>query len=239
MGGNGAVRVKLLAEFQPCNVIIAANCQQVAPRAQVRAVSRPFPVGVGWIGHWTEVAHRRKLIRYPNYSGVDWKGIRPHDHIPTIGGYPAVDRDGYSQSFLLNGPSGSSVALTVQPHGGAARGLDLPRETLPAVDLVDQRLLPNAAGKKIGYLLIPTFFSTSIDAQIRRSVRELMAAAGGKLDGLVIDMRINSGGSIALLTSTLGLFTKGPIGKFSARKKALARHSASALALTAGSGLAC
>ena len=159
-------------------------------------------------------------------SSAEKAGIRPHDHILTIGGYPAVDRDGYSQSFLLNGPSGSSVAITVQAAGGAPRGLDLPRETLPAVDLVDQRLLPNAAGKKIGYLLIPTFFSTTIDAQIRSSLKRLMASAGGKLDGLVVDMRINSGGSITSLTSTLSLFTKGPVGKFSARKKALGAMTA-------------
>jgi C-terminal processing protease CtpA/Prc len=135
-----------------------------------------------------------------------------------IGGYPTVDRDGYSQSFLMLGPAGSEVPITVQSPSGETRSFNIMRDRLPTTELVDQRLLPNAAGKKIGYMLIPTFFSATIDQQARRSLTTLMNSAGGKLDGLVIDVRTNGGGSVTTLGNILGLFTKGSLGKFSGRK---------------------
>ena len=151
-------------------------------------------------------------------SSADKAGIRPHDHITHIGGYPALDRDGYSQSFLLAGPAGSEVPVNVQSPGGGARSISLMRESIPNLELVDQRMLPSTNGKKIGYINIPTFFSQTIDKQIKAGLRELMTQAGGKLDGLVIDVRTNSGGSIQTLGNTLNAFAKGPLGRFRSRK---------------------
>jgi C-terminal peptidase prc len=174
--------------------------------------------GVGLI---TDINRERRylyVLQVLPGSAAEKAGIRPHDRILTIGGYQAVDRDGYSQSFLLNGPAGSPVALTVQTPEGATRSFDVVRERLPSVELVDERLLPNTDNKKIGYLFIPTFFSETIDKKARASLQQLMKSAGGKLDGLVIDVRTNSGGSIVALGNILGLFAKGNLGRFSTRK---------------------
>ena len=159
-------------------------------------------------------------------SSADKAGIRPHDHITHIGGYPALDRDGYSQSFLLAGPSGSEVPVNVQSPGGGSRSISLVRESIPNLELVDARLLPTANGKKIGYLNIPTFFSQTIDKQIKAQVRTLMTQASGKLDGLVIDVRTNSGGSILTLNNTLNTFAKGSLGRFNSRKGVASNISA-------------
>jgi len=174
--------------------------------------------GVGLVTALNREKHYLYVLQVVPGSSAERAGIRPHDHILTIGGYPAVDRDGYSQSFLLLGPVGSPVALTVQTADGATRSFDLPRETLPSLELVDARLLPNAGERKIGYLNIPTFFSETIDKRTRAGLQALMNQAGGKLDGLVIDMRINSGGSIVALGNTLGFFSRGNLGRFSTRK---------------------
>lgn len=175
------------------------------------------------IGLITEMNRERRylyVVQVIPGSSAEKAGIRPHDRILQIGGYPTVDRDGYSQSFLMLGPAGSEVPITVQSPSGETRSFNIVRERIPNTELVDQRLLPNAAGKKIGYLLIPTFFSGTIDKQAQRSLATLMASAGGKLDGLVIDVRTNGGGSVTTLGNILGLFTKGPLGKFSSRKGA-------------------
>lgn len=174
--------------------------------------------GVGLVTALNREKHYLYVLQVAPGSAAEKAGIRPHDHILTIGGYPAVDHDGYSQSFLLLGPAGSPVALTVQSPDGATRSFDLMREALPSLELVDARLLPNAGERKIGYLNIPTFFSETIDKRARAGLQTLMEQAGGKLDGLVIDMRINSGGSIVALGNTLGLFSKGNLGRFSTRK---------------------
>ena len=174
--------------------------------------------GVGLVTALNREKHYLYVLQVVPGSSAERAGIRPHDHILTIGGYPAVDREGYSQSFLLLGPVGSPVALTVQTADGGMRSFDLPRESLPSLELVDARLLPNTGERKIGYLNIPTFFSETIDKRAKAGLQALMNEAGGKLDGLVIDMRINSGGSIVALGNTLGLFSKGNLGRFSTRK---------------------
>jgi len=151
-------------------------------------------------------------------SSAEKAGIRPHDHITHIGGYTALDRDGYSQSFLLAGPAGSEVPVNVQSPGGPVRSISLKRESIPNLELVDDHLLPAPNGKKIGYIHIPTFFSQTMDKQVKAGLRNLMGQAGGKLDGLIIDVRMNSGGSIETLRSTLNAFAKGALGRFNSRK---------------------
>lgn len=152
-------------------------------------------------------------------SSAERAGIRAHDHILHIGGYSAVDRNGYSQSYLFLGPEGSEVPVVVRtPGSGETRSMSLTRERLPETVIVETRLMDNPAGKKIGYMLVPTFFEQNIDRRVRAATQSLMAQAGGKLDGLVIDMRINSGGSVPLLNKTLGLFTSGVVGKFINRR---------------------
>ncbi len=175
------------------------------------------------IGLITTVNRERRylyVVQVVPGSSAEKAGIRQHDRILQIGGYPTVDRDGFSQGFLMLGPAGSEVPITVQTPTGETRSFNILRDRLPTTELVDQRLLPNAAGKKIGYMLIPTFFSQTIDQQARRSLTTLMASAGGKLDGLVIDVRTNGGGSVTTLGNILGLFTKGSLGKFTSRKGA-------------------
>ena len=69
--------------------------------------------GVGLITALNREKHYLYVLQVVPGSSAERAGIRPHDHILTIGGYPAVDREGYSQSFLLFRPVGSPVALTV------------------------------------------------------------------------------------------------------------------------------
>lgn len=164
-------------------------------------------------------------------SSAEKAGIQQHDRILMIGGYPALDRDGYSQSFLLLGPAGSEVPITVQKPSGEQRSFNLMREKLPDVQLVDARMLSDAGGKKIGYMLIPTFFSQDIDKRASAALQSLMTQAGGKLDGLIVDVRINSGGSINLMSNTLNLFARGNLGKFTSRKGARGNLTARGVAV--------
>jgi C-terminal peptidase prc len=159
-------------------------------------------------------------------SPAERAGIRAHDHILHIGGYPSVDRDGYSQSFLFLGPAGSEVPVEVRAPGGDARSMSLAREKLPQAAFVEARLLDNPAGRKIGYLLVPTFFAQDADRRAREGLQRLMAQAGGKLDGLVVDLRINSGGALTALRNTVGLFAQGALGQFVNRRGARSAFSA-------------
>ena len=174
--------------------------------------------GVGLVTALNRQKHYVYVLQVVPGSSAEKAGIQQHDHILTIGGFPAVDHDGYSQSFLLLGPAGSDVAVTVQTPSGAQRSFGLKREKLPDVQLVDGRMLPNTGAKKIGYLLIPTFFSPDIDKRTKTALAALMTEAGGKLDGLIVDVRINSGGAIVTMNNVLNLFARGTLGRFTSRK---------------------
>jgi C-terminal peptidase prc len=135
-------------------------------------------------------------------------GIMAHDHILSVDGQPVIDEQGNLHLSLLRGPAGSTVTVTVQTPGAGPRTLRVTRARLPSSFPVESRILPGE--KRIGYILIPTFFEEDMGDLVRVALRQLMK--GGRLDGLIVDMRINNGGAYPVLMSNLGFFTTGNVG---------------------------
>jgi C-terminal processing protease CtpA/Prc len=77
---------------------------------------------------------------------------------------------------------------------------------------VPSRLLPTADGSRVGYLFVPTFFDLTVVDQVRRTLGDW-----GPLDGLVLDNRMNGGGSSSVIEPLLRLFTHGTVGHFVSR----------------------
>jgi carboxyl-terminal processing protease len=145
-------------------------------------------------------------------SPAQQAGLRGHDRILAVDGMPVVDERGEENLDLLGGPIGSEVRLTVQTPGQAPRDLIVTRAHIQTQFPVEARRIP---GTDVGYILIPTFSDQTMDARVRQSLEDLMA--DGKLDGLILDMRINDGGLITVLEDTLSLFTQGAFGAFVSR----------------------
>ena len=139
---------------------------------------------------------------------------------------------------LIRGPKGSVVRLEIQPSEGDYTDLKQIRMVREAVELEEQSaqkrvLTITDAGveRKIGIIDIPTFYvdmraqqrrdpnyrSTTRD--VRRLIKELEAEG---IEGLVIDLRNNGGGSLQEADSLTGLFIKsGPTVQVkSARRRA-------------------
>lgn len=135
-------------------------------------------------------------------------GIKAHDHILTINGMPSIDDEGNPALYMLRGAEGTTATVTVRTPGESPRELELTRATLSASMPVEHRLLPG--NKRIGYLLIPTFYEEGIGQRVRAALRDLTRR--GRLDGLVIDMRINGGGAYPILMQNLRFFTSGNVG---------------------------
>ncbi len=129
---------------------------------------------------------------------------------------------------LIRGPKGSIVRLQLQPK---TSGLDGPSKTITLVrnkiKLEEQQAkksiieLPGDPEKKIGVITIPTFYmdfegyrrgdddyrSTTRDTLVL--IKELQQQG---IDGLIIDLRNNGGGSLPEAVSLTGLFIKkGPV----------------------------
>lgn len=168
-------------------------------------------VGVGLITDVNPDARHIYILSVLPDSPAEQAGLRPHDHILQIGGQPSVDADGNSQSFLLRGDDGTTVDLIVRTPGQEPRPIQVTRGQVNSSERIEQRVLTDtASGKRIGYLLVPSLFEESVAPRARRAMRDLVR--GGNLDGLILDLRTNGGGSYPNLRGILGMFTAGTMG---------------------------
>jgi C-terminal peptidase prc len=140
-------------------------------------------------------------------------GILPHDHILTINGEPAVDAQGESQSRRMRGEEGTPVTLTVRTPGQEPRTVTLNRGVVNNAERVEYRVLTGT--QRIGYLMVPTLFENAIAQQTRDAMTAMMK--GGRLDGLILDLRTNGGGAYPNLRDVLALFTRGDMGSLTNR----------------------
>lgn len=140
-------------------------------------------------------------------------GILPHDHIINIDGEPAVDAQGESHSKRMRGEEGTPVTLTLRTPGQSPRTITLNRGVVNNAERVEYRVITGT--KRIGYLMVPTLFESAIAQQTRDALTAM--TKGGRLDGLIVDLRTNGGGAYPNLRDVLALFTRGNMGSLTNR----------------------
>lgn len=137
-------------------------------------------------------------------SPAEQAGLRAHDTLVAVDGLPFLDEHGDGRS---RGPAGTSLTLTYERPGEGRFEATLVRQRVTSPVPIDGCLV---AGTRIGYILLPTFFDSSIDDQVRDAIAHL--TADGPLDGLVLDDRVNQGGLGVVLDPMLAAFTSGRVG---------------------------
>lgn len=126
----------------------------------------------------------------------------------------------------IRGPKGTKVTLTYIPSGGdpsSRKSVTIVRDTIPLEDQEAKAklvLLPDSTGKtnRIGIIDLPAFYSGAIGgnggtksptADVAKLLRKLMAE---RVDGVILDLRRNGGGSLEECVNLTGLFIKtGPV----------------------------
>lgn len=166
-------------------------------------------VGVGIVGLADfEQARLVVISTYPG-SPAEYGGIQHHDTILSVDGQP-IDED---YSLLLRGPQCSAVVLSVQSPGEAPRDVMLLRYAIQGNIPIDARLVATTDGSKIGYIFIPSFFDETLPEQIKNALNEF-----GPLDGLILDVRMNGGGTSTVAYPILEYFIQGRLGEFVSRE---------------------
>ncbi|WP_410471568.1 carboxy terminal-processing peptidase [Faucicola mancuniensis] len=159
--------------------------------------------------------------------------IKPNDLIIGVAseGTNMIDTVGYSTREIVNlirGKKGSSVTIRVKSPNSpdsSARNVSLVRDIIKQEESgVTHRIInvkdKNGVDKKIGVLEIPSFYlnykarragedyrSVSIDTE--NAIKALKAQ---NIDGMVVDLRDNPGGSLDEVAKMIGLFVKsGPL----------------------------
>jgi len=153
---------------------------------------------------------RERLIVIDTYPGspAEYGGIQHHDSILFVDGQPIKDEP----INRLRGPQCSAVVVTVQSPGEAPRDVMLVRYAIQGNVPIDARLVPTTDGSRIGYIFIPSFFDETLPRQIENALNEF-----GPLDGLILDLRMNGGGSSSVTYPIMEFFVNGRLGDFVSR----------------------
>ncbi len=165
-------------------------------------------VGVGIYGE-PDFARQRLIVisTYPG-SPAEHAGIQDHDSILFIDKQPVTE----NFSKLLRGPQCSEVMVTVQSPGEAPRDVMLVRYAIQGDIPIEARLVSTTDGSKIGYIFLPSFFDETLPGQIKNALNQF-----GHLDGLILDLRMNGGGSSSVTYPILEYFINGKLGEFVSR----------------------
>ena len=151
-----------------------------------------------------------------------WKSgeIDPEDEIVKIGEGAAapVDVTGYALEDavkLIRGKKGTEVRLTLKKANGTTKEVSIIRDKISLEETYAKSAIINGE-HKIGYIYLPEFYADFNDPKGRRSAvdveKEVKKLMNAKVEGIVIDLRGNGGGSLADVVEMVGLFVKsGPV----------------------------
>ncbi|HEX2943653.1 MAG TPA: S41 family peptidase [Rhodopila sp.] len=116
-------------------------------------------------------------------------GIKPGDYITALDGKSVVGLSLNDAVDRMRGPPNSKIVLTLKrPNVDKPIEVSLVRETI-RIQVVKSRPEPH----DIGYVRLSQF-TEQADSGIRQAIKKLREQNGGKLKGLVLDLRNNPGG---------------------------------------------
>jgi len=116
-------------------------------------------------------------------------GIKPGDIITALDGKTLVGLSLNDAVEKMRGPPNSKIVLTIKRQGvDKPIEIALIRETIH-LQVVKSRMEPD----NIGYVRLSQF-TEQADAGIKQAIRNLKQQAGGRLRGLILDLRNNPGG---------------------------------------------
>ncbi len=159
----------------------------------------------GGIGAQIRAEDRRiVVVRVLPGMPAEKAGVKAGDVLLTIDGAATVNMPADEAQALLRGPVGAVVVVVVR-RGKETLSLPITRDTIH-VESVDKAMLPGA----IAYLGISTF-QENTGEEVDTALRELGAGEGG-LQGVVLDLRGNSGGLLTQATAVVDtLVRKGEL----------------------------
>jgi carboxyl-terminal processing protease len=159
-----------------------------------------------------------------------WKSgeLKPGDIIQKVGQgkEEPVDLTGYLVTDavkLIRGKKGTEVSLTIKKADGSFKVVSLIRDEIVQDETFARSAVVKSGNSKIGYIFLPEFYADFENANGNRSYKdvekEVIKLKEQQVDGIVIDLRNNGGGSLYDVVQMAGLFIEeGPIVQVKARE---------------------
>jgi carboxyl-terminal processing protease len=131
----------------------------------------------------------------------------------------SVDITGYDVAEavkLIRGNKGTEVTLTMKKQSGSIKIVTLMRQEIVQDESYVRSAIINEGNKKIGYIYLPDFYADFERADGARCsedvAKEIIKLKAEQIDGIVMDLRNNGGGSLYEVVQMVGLFIKsGPV----------------------------
>ncbi len=135
------------------------------------------------------------------------------------GSQEPVDLTGYvveDAVKLIRGTKGTEVKLTLKKADGSIKTVSLIRDEIVQEETFARSVIVNTDKGKIGYIFLPEFYADFDNPKGNRCsidvAKELIKLKEQKVDGIVLDLRNNGGGSLTDVVQMVGLFIdQGPI----------------------------
>ncbi len=153
-----------------------------------------------WLGLWIlyRPDHLPVVTWVTPHSPAEQAGVHQGDVVLAVGGQacPAPD--------ALAGPAGTSVVLTVQGPQGPARQVTVARRQ---VSSGVPRQVVRLPGQPWVYLRLDSFFEEGIATDVRQHLDAQVRQ--GEVQGVIVDLRANSGGALTEAEVLMGAWTDG------------------------------
>ncbi|TGV03270.1 carboxy terminal-processing peptidase [Flavivirga rizhaonensis] len=116
----------------------------------------------------------------------------------------------------IKGPKGTKVTLTIKKVDGTVKDIEIVRDVVELVETYAKSSIVNKGDKKFGVINLPAFYvdfkdykNVNAATDVRNEIERLKSEG---MEGLVLDLRNNGGGSLPAVVDMAGLFIKeGPI----------------------------
>ena len=124
--------------------------------------------------------------------------------------------------LLIRGKKGTEVRLTVKKPDETIKVIPIIRDVVVLEEGFAKSAIINLNNKKYGYIYLPTFYADMDDRKGRFCsvdvAKEVEKLKKDKVEGIILDLRNNGGGSLQDVVDMGGLFIdKGPITQVKAR----------------------
>ncbi|MEY2595549.1 MAG: hypothetical protein RI965_821 [Bacteroidota bacterium] len=130
-----------------------------------------------------------------------------------------VDLAGYESTDavkLIRGKKGTEVRLTIKKTDGTVKVVSMIREEVELEETYAKSAVIQEGVRKIGYIFLPEFYADwerPNGARCSQDVaKEIIKLKEQKIDGLIMDLRNNGGGSLYDVVQMVGFFIpEGPV----------------------------
>ncbi len=117
---------------------------------------------------------------------------------------------------LIKGKKGTKVRLTVKKVDGTITEISIVRDKFEIEETFAKSTIITSDGKKYGLIQLPKFYEDFGDKSNRNAFtdmkKEVEYLKNQKVEGIIVDLRNNGGGSLRTVVDMMGLFIKqGPV----------------------------